>query len=80
MRGSLPYVPSSCVLLTKSDTLYLDTTFHSFLVETDGIIKFIGFEDSAAVELPVLAGIQYTMSIKQVFDTGTTSGNVWGFR
>lgn len=80
MRKSLPYIPDKCELVTKSDTEYLPKTIHAFAVETDGFIKFIAFDSADPVTVKVAAGVQYTVSVKQVFSTGTTCGDVWGFR
>lgn len=79
MREMYKYVPDSVFEVTKSDTSPLAKTLIAFCVETDGFIKVLGAKDTTPTTFKVAAGVQYTVLIKQVFDTGTTCGTVWGF-
>ena len=62
-----------------SDTLELTTGITAGLrVNVDGLVKFVAADNSAAVTLYMLAGVDYPYRVKQVYSTGTDAGVVTG--
>lgn len=72
--------------ITPSDTNYLadanDKQFHTrgIMVTVAGNVVCIFAGDTAAVTLPLLAGVLYPFAIKKVNQTNTTATGILGFR
>lgn len=58
-----------------SDTLQLTTGITAGIrVNADGLVKIVAADDTTAVTVLMLAGLDYPYCVKQVYSTGTDAG------
>lgn len=78
-KRSSPLTPKRMVDITKSDSTTYSPPLDGFMVAVAGNVAAIMSGDTAAVTLPVLAGVQYSGSFSKIMSTNTTATGIVGF-
>jgi hypothetical protein len=63
--------------VTPSDTL--PNIFAGFTVSTTGVVTITTWAGTKVVAFPVIAGVQYTIPVRLIWNTGSTAvGTIFG--
>lgn len=63
--------------ITKADQDDIDITVRGFITSQSGTVRILTYHD-VVVDIPVIAGQIYPISVKRILSTGTTVGVIVG--